>query len=105
MNRRIAFAAALLLSTASLHAQDTAPAAAAAPTAGMQGDDAVRDDAAIDRNCLRETGTHIRRRAKADGKADCPSPRAGRVYTQQDLRSTGQVDIADALRMLDTSIR
>ena len=35
----------------------------------------------------------------------CPTHQFGRVYTQDDLRSTGQVDIAQALRMLDPSIR
>lgn len=67
--------------------------------------DADRRPDAIDRLCLRETGTMIRARRAAASRERCPSHQFGRVYTQDDLRSTGQVDIAQALRMLDPSIR
>ena len=59
---------------------------------------------AVDRVCLRETGTLIRTRRAARAGERCPSHQFGRVYTQEDLRSTGQTDIAQALRMLDPSI-
>ncbi|WP_133499849.1 hypothetical protein [Cognatilysobacter terrigena] len=91
------------------------PAAAPAPTADAQPAPApatvataspktvaARDDLA-DRTCLRETGTLIRARSSRDAKGCTGLP--GRAYTQDDLRRTGQTDIADALRMLDPSIR
>lgn len=62
--------------------------------------------------CLRTTGTRIPSKARAvdtdrDGKpdrVDCVAAN-GRVYTQYDLQTTGAIDIADALRRLDPSIR
>lgn len=70
-----------------------------------------------DHNCVRYTGSRvvssrIQRRARADptdevGELDrdgCVAAN-GRVYSREDLRRTGQTDIADALRMLDPSIR
>lgn len=103
MSHRIALAAALLLSAAApVFAQDAAPAPSPESKPVV---DPARDDAKVDRFCLRETGTHIRTRAKSNARGDCTSVRAGRVYTQEDLRMTGELDIADALRRLDTSIR
>lgn len=73
------------------------------------------DDFATHPFCLRATGTRIAPRARpaADAGADVDArhkqPRcvsgSGRVYTRRDLETTGAVDIADALRMLDPSIR
>lgn len=62
--------------------------------------------------CLRTTGTRIPMKARTadanrDGepdRIDCVAAN-GRVYTRRDLETTGAVDIADALRMLDPSIR
>lgn len=65
--------------------------------------------------CLRSTGSRIAPRARpsdrdtaADAartkRPDCVTTH-GRVYTRRDLDSTGAVDIADALRRLDPSIR
>ena len=102
MRHRLTFAAALLLSAAPAFAQDVTPPAA--PAAAPAADEPVRDKA-LDRLCLRETGTRIRHRAGKSNGRDCPSMQAGRAYTQDDLRSTGQADIAQALRMLDPSIR
>jgi len=72
----------------------------------MQRDDAREDD----RFCLRETGSRITRHSqrrdaqhRRDRDRDCVSFN-GRVYTREDLDSTGVIDIADALRRLDTSI-
>ena len=70
----------------------------------MQRDDVRKDD----RFCLRETGSRItrhsqRRDAQHRRDRDCGSF-YGRAYTREDLDSTGAIDIADALRRLDTSI-
>lgn len=63
--------------------------------------DADQDLAPSERHCLRHTGTRLRLRE--EGPRRC-SPGMGRVWTRRDLESTGQVDIAQALRMLDVSI-
>lgn len=61
--------------------------------------------------CLRSTGSRIPPRVRADDAGDAKAsrpacvPANGRVYTREDLRSTGEVDIADALRRLDPAIR
>lgn len=61
------------------------------------------------RNCLRSTGSRVTAvqnvRATKDGKPQRCAPVSGRVYTSEDIARTGQVDIYDALRMLDPSIR
>jgi hypothetical protein len=62
--------------------------------------------------CLRSTGTRIPLKARQpdtdnDGKPDyipCV-PANGRVYTRRDIETAGTIDIADALRRLDPSIR
>ena len=67
----------------------------------------------IDRNCLRHTGSRIVARdnttRSARGRNDKLGQRcvaaSGRVYSRDDLDRTGEVDIADALRKLDPSIR
>jgi hypothetical protein len=51
-----------------------------------------------DRNCLRSTGSLI-----PPKKGDC-LPVAGRSYSRDELRSTGAIDNAHALEMLDPSI-
>jgi hypothetical protein len=104
MRHRLAIAAALLLSSAlPAFAQDTA-APSAQPVAAAK--PAAQDEAHVERLCLRETGTLIRPRAgRTPRRGDCPSMQAGRVYTREDLRATGEIDMADALRKLDTSIR
>lgn len=55
-----------------------------------------------DRNCMRYTGTRILPRNKPAKQC---IPRHGSVYTREDLDRTGEVDIGQALRKLDTSIR
>ena len=61
------------------------------------------------RTCLRSTGSRItaaqNARASKDDKSQRCAPVNGRVYTSEDIARTGQVDIYDALRMLDPSIR
>ena len=61
----------------------------------------VQKDA--DRNCMRYTGTHIQTRAMREKGKDCVIAH-GRVYSRSDIERTGAVDIADALRRLDSSI-
>lgn len=53
--------------------------------------------------CLRETGTLIKQRDK-NGKPACIQQAPGRSYSNEDISRTGQTDLADALRQLDTSI-
>jgi hypothetical protein len=52
----------------------------------------------VDHFCLRHTGSLIR----STGKHRCTA--IGRSYSQDDLRRTGEIDLADALRRLDSSI-
>lgn len=59
-----------------------------------------------ERFCIQQTGSRIvaSRNAKTRGeRAQCVE-QGGRVYTRQDIESTGSVDLADALRRLDPSI-
>ncbi|RDZ27737.1 hypothetical protein [Lysobacter silvisoli] len=69
----------------------------------------ARADRAVDRNCLRHTGTHIRDRAAKDAQGGKDKKRCvaanGRVYTRGDIESTGETNINEALRRLDPSIR
>ncbi|HZH44701.1 MAG TPA: hypothetical protein VEY50_11530 [Lysobacter sp.] len=58
-------------------------------------------DKHVDRNCLRYTGSRLVHRDR-DGRC---AAAAGRVYTRDDIDSTGAVNIGDALRRLDPSIR
>lgn len=93
-----------ILLIAALPAFAAEPAAratdAAAATGNRVAEERERDDA-LDRHCLRETGTRISAR---HSRREC-SRFAGRVWSRRDLESTGRVDIADALRALDPSIR
>jgi hypothetical protein len=61
------------------------------------------------RTCLRSTGSRItatqNARAAKDDKPQRCAPVNGRVYTSEDIARTGQVEIYEALRMLDPSIR
>lgn len=61
------------------------------------------------RTCLRSTGSRItaaqNARAGKDEKPQRCAPVSGRVYTAEDIARTGQIDIHEALRMLDPSIR
>ena len=49
--------------------------------------------------CLRHTGSLIRQ----TGRQRCTA--IGSAYTREDLQRTGETDISDALRKLDSSIR
>lgn len=112
----------LLLAPALAFAQSAEPAPVQDATSAQvvegetrDGDAQAQEDAY--RDCMRYTGSRVvssrtQRRARADaaekvGELDrdgCVAAN-GRVYSREDLRRTGQTDIADALRMLDPAIR
>lgn len=96
---------AVLLSFAvSAAMAQNAPTADPAPKAASADARAVAaDDRTDDRYCLRATGSRIVERANARGVRRC-TVASGRVYSRDDLDRTGEVDIAEALRRLDTSI-
>lgn len=89
---------ALGLAAASAAVAAEPPEPAAAPEA--EAERAVL----FDRNCLRHTGSLLLHSRRARAAKPC-APAFGRVYTRDDLRMTGAVDLADALRRLDPAIR
>lgn len=103
MNRLIiaSVCAAGLLGVAACATQQTGAAdypRAEASAAATTGDD---------RFCLRYTGTRIdltRHRRARELDQRCIAA-GGRVYTREDLERTGEIDLANALRMLDPGIR
>lgn len=62
----------------------------------------------IDRYCVKHTGTRLMveddRADKTRTFRDACVDAGGRVYTREQIESTGEVDLADALRKLDPSI-
>jgi hypothetical protein len=77
----------------------------------LRSDVATRD--VRDHTCLRETGSLIttaqnqralrRARAQKEATVEVKCADYGRAYTQEDIRRTGAVNLADALRQLDPS--
>lgn len=63
------------------------------------------DEPATHPFCLRSTGSLLRPRRHRDARGPACVNASGRVYTQEDLRRSGAIDIADALRRLDSGIR
>jgi outer membrane cobalamin receptor len=62
---------------------------------------------ADDRFCIEQTGSRITAARNARSKSeqkDCVAA-GGRVYTREDIDRTGSVDLKDALRRLDPSLR
>lgn len=92
-------------------AESPAPAPAPQEAAADQPEGGKRDSAATrdahEAFCLRHTGSRIPVRAdRRTGRKDAGCIAAhGRVYSRDDLDRTGEIDIADALRKLDPSIR
>ncbi|MBB6598690.1 hypothetical protein [Luteimonas sp. MC1825] len=90
----MAFASAPML----VHAQDEPEEASQSRAKPKKNDD---------RFCIQDTGSRVvaarNARSKSDEK-DCVAA-GGRVYTREDIDRTGSVDIQDALRKLDPSIR
>lgn len=62
---------------------------------------------ASERFCIQETGSRIvaNRNARTRAERDQCVSQGGRVYTREEIQRTGSVDLADALRRLDPSIR
>ena len=56
----------------------------------------------IHRNCLRYTGTRIVSRDKTGKRCVALN---GRSYSREDIYGTGEVELSEALRKLDPSIR
>lgn len=74
-----------------------------AEEANVQTAQSTNDKARVDeRGCLRETGSRIQPRAQ-DKTRGCIAAN-GRVYSREDLKRTGEIDIAAALRKLDPSV-
>lgn len=96
----------------------TAAFAASAQTAASVASDTAEspavaaDDAAwaMSDRCLRETGTRIRsveRKPGSNPKREdrCVTSAIGRSHSGENLRRTGQRNVADALRMIDPAVR
>lgn len=91
----LAFAAAPVM----VHAQDEPE-----ESARSRAKDSRKAD---DRFCIEQTGSRITAARNARSKSDqreCVAA-GGRVYTREDIESTGSVDLRDALRRLDPSLR
>jgi hypothetical protein len=117
--KRLLIASALFGFAFAAQAQSSATVAVEAdagqPAATMQAE-ASSDVPLSDRNCLRETGSLItasqnakddraHRAGKSSKRGDQCANANGRAYTREDIDRTGEVDLADALRRLDPSIR
>lgn len=97
---RFIFVSAILLAgcgaSAALSAQDASAAPPSAASSGQSSaQQALRPD---ERNCIRETGSHIPAK-----KGQC-LPVNGRSYSQQDLQRTGEPELGRALQKLDPRI-
>lgn len=101
--RRIVFALSLSVLTSAVFASPAeilaAPGNPTKDAADVAGVPEAKAVAEVKRNCIRDTGTRIARRDK-DGCNGLP----GRSYSQNDIRRTGEVNVADALQRLDPSI-
>ena len=99
----------LVLAAAPAFAQD-APAPAPAPADPAVAKEAEATTPESPHHCMQATGSRVtmaqNARAEREGKPTRRCTAApGKVYTADDLDRTGAVNIADALRMLDTGIR
>jgi len=116
MKRLTLFALAACLAATAAHAESPVAEAQAAPSPeatasetrdAMPAMDAEAASASTEKppvseaNCVRQTGSRIRPR---DHKTAC-NGLPGRAYTKEDLDRTGHLNLADALRSLDSSIR
>lgn len=106
----VVFAAPAQDATATAEATDAVIAADAENVAEASQQD-TRDSEATDpiaaRFCLRETGSRIveMENAKRDPAGKRCVNASGRVYTNDDIRRTGAIDLTEALRMLDPAIQ
>ncbi|WP_132999221.1 hypothetical protein [Luteimonas arsenica] len=95
----IVAALAFVAAPVAVHAQDEPEEAARS-----RAKDARKAD---DRFCIEQTGSRITAARNARSRSDqkeCVAA-GGRVYTREDIEKTGSVDLRDALRRLDPSIR
>lgn len=90
-----AFAMPVEGTSVEIKSTESAPVAAAAAVPVQD----AKPVAEARRDCIRESGTRIVRRDK-----DGCNGMAGRSYSQEDLRRTGDTNIADALQRLDPAI-
>ena len=91
----LAFAAAPVI----VHAQEEPEEAARS-----RAKDARKPD---DRICIEQTGSRItaaRNARSRSAEKECVNA-GGRVYTREDIERSGSVDLQDALRRLDPSLR
>lgn len=97
MNRfsLISFALVAVLAAGSSQAQSAQGDTSQSQAAPAKGTQAIKPG---DRNCLRDTGSLIKPK---DGHC---LPVAGRSYSQDDIRRTGQNQVGPALQQLDPSI-
>ncbi|NZA27585.1 hypothetical protein H0E84_14490 [Luteimonas sp. SJ-92] len=97
--KRLLIASALLGMAFAVAAQDDEPEERTAA-----GSDRGK---AAERYCITETGSRVvaSRNARNKSEREACVAAGGRVYTRAELESTGSVDLADALRRLDPSIR
>jgi hypothetical protein len=79
-------------------AQTPTPADAPVQDTAITANADAKDKNVSDRLCLKQTGTRISARNQR-----CTA--IGRAYSRSDINGTGEVDLADALRKLDPSIR
>ncbi|OOG47950.1 hypothetical protein [Rhodanobacter sp. C01] len=100
----ISFALVVGLGVSALAVGQSAPAQVTSPNADMPSSkaSATQQHQVLkpgDRSCIRDTGSLIPAK-----KGQCLQGVSGRSYSQQDLLNTGQINNAQALRMLDPSI-
>ncbi|MET0809392.1 MAG: hypothetical protein ABWX93_11625 [Pseudoxanthomonas sp.] len=99
----IALFALVFAATAQTPAPATSPAPADATALGPDAiDRPVDKDVPMDRNCLKETGSHIAPATDPKGRK-CVNA-AGRAYDRADIDRTGAIDLRDALRKLDPAL-
>lgn len=105
--KNILIASALLALASTASAQSVSIAADQSEVAeAADFNEAAEHDAAIDRFCLQHTGSRIvstRNARTRERQKQCVAVN-GRVYSREDIRSTGEVEISEALRRLDPSI-
>jgi len=104
----------LALCCAATFAFAASAASAQSASVGVSAETGTATRDVSDRFCLRQTGTRINSRIRAAATATQDGAKSdrqhcalgpGRSYTREDINMTGRVDLADALRALDPSIR
>jgi hypothetical protein len=94
MTRTLILGALVAMATVGCATTQNAPADTRAASNSL-------DAQKIDRMCIKDTGTRIKR---PEGDKSCVM-QPGRTYSQRELEDTGRIDVADALRALDPSLQ